>query len=88
MDKMHTDRGRGEVIKVIVKFRGAYYEQVDLIKKLSRSRRDFEKLGNKEHVEAYDIDIARRKQASDFLLAEIKYLKTQLGKLDQLDEVA
>jgi hypothetical protein len=85
MKKMHDAEGRGNVIRVIVKYRGAYYEQLEVIKRLSRSRREYDKLGNKERVEAYDVDLAKRKQVADFLISEIRYLS---GELEKLDEVA
>jgi hypothetical protein len=84
MKKMHDAEGRGNVIRVIVKYRGAFYEQEKIIKRLSRSRREYDKLGNRERVEAYDVDLATRKQVTDFLMGEIRYLQSELGKLDKV----
>ena len=84
MKKTSDAEGRANVIRVIVKYRGAYYEQLAVIKKLSISRRVYDKLGNKERVEAYDLDLAKRKQVTDFLLGEIRYLRGELGKLDEV----
>jgi hypothetical protein len=84
MKKIHDAEGRGNVIRVIVKYRGAFYEQEKIIKRLSRSRREYDKLGNRERVEAYDLDLARRKQVADFLISEIRYLQGELGKLNEV----
>jgi len=84
MKKISDAEGRGNVIRVIVKYRGAYYEQLEIIKRLSRSRREYEKLGNKERVEAYDLDLAKRKQVADFLISEIRYLRDGLERMDEV----
>jgi hypothetical protein len=82
MKRIHDSEGRANVIRVIVKYRGSLYDQERLIKDLVRKQRIYLKLKNLERVEAYALDIQKRKQVVDFLRGEIRYLGEQLQALD------